>query len=49
LTISEETAASSDGLSTFIDAMESYEALGNKLTEIRLQESCKNRQSWVYI
>ena len=27
----------------------SYEALGNKLTEIRLQESCKNRQSWVYI
>lgn len=30
----EVTAASSEGLSTFADAMGSYEALGNKLTEI---------------
>jgi hypothetical protein len=34
LTISEEAVASSEGLSTFADAMESYETLGNKLTEI---------------
>lgn len=34
LTISEEAVASSEGLSTFADAMRSYETLGNKLTEI---------------
>jgi len=34
LTISEEAAASSEGLSTFADAMGNHEALGNKLIEI---------------
>lgn len=33
-TSEEVAAASSEGLSTFANAMESYEALGNKLTEI---------------
>ena len=33
-TSEEVAAASSEGLSTFADAMESYETLGNKLTEI---------------